>query len=179
MRCLVSFIFHLFWRGNSLTSKEVDNDKDIESKRRWLKPETFETADELLTIPSSVYFFKGVFGRVLSGSRSHFRNVFPPAKKIASARWTIAEFYCSHFAIRNKFCCPWAGNLLRECCLRILVKVFWQHCNYLFSSSTQLSHVAGHIDLGGQYLPFSPPWGVQEFYTRNRYIAKLLLSIIL
>ena len=32
---------------------------------------------------------------------------------------------------------------------------------------------------GGQYLPFPSPWGGQEFYTRNRYLAKIMLSIIL
>ena len=32
---------------------------------------------------------------------------------------------------------------------------------------------------GGQYLPFPSPWGGQEFYTRNRYIAKIMLSKIL
>ena len=39
-------------------------------------------------------------------------------------------------------------------------------------------HVAGLIDLGGNIF-FSLHLGGQEFYTKNRYIAKILLSIIL
>ena len=56
----------------------------------------------------------------------------------------------------------------------------WSHQGYIsiYVLVVENSHVAGQIACG-QYLPFPLTLGGQEFYTRNRYITSILLSIIL